>query len=116
MDDGLPSDRFHAEMVLDLPFGRKLIRTISAVLGIIWQIRIRNFVVVEIISKKHFDFLCVRGPITYNVTAHVHVLWLVFTRVLIRCRHTADRHTQTTYSAQTRHTSNPTVVVSLDDS
>ena len=72
-----------------------------------------NFGVVEIISKKPFDFLCVRGSITYNVTVRAHVLWPVFTHVLIRCRHTADRHTQTTFTVQTHHTSIPTVVVSL---
>ena len=64
-------------------------------------------------KKKQVDFLCVRVSITCNVTVHVHVLWLVFTRVLIRCRHTADRHTQTTHTAQTHHISIPSVVVFL---
>ena len=53
-----------------------------------------NFVVVEIISKKQFVFLCVRSPFTYNVTLHVHLLWLVFTRVLMfrsRCRHSGKK-------------------------
>ena len=72
-----------------------------------------NFLVVQIISKKTICFLCVRSSFTYNVTVHVHVLWLVFANVLIRCRDTADTHTQTTYTAQTNHTSIPTVVVSL---
>ena len=35
--------------------------------------------------------MCVRGSIAYNVTVHVRVLWLVFTHVLIRCRHTVER-------------------------
>ena len=40
----------------------------------------------------------------------------VFTHVLMcrnRCRHTGERQTQTTYTAQTHHTSKPTVSVSL---
>ena len=65
-----------------------------------------NFVVVDTISKKKNVFLCVRGSITYNATVDVHVLWLVFTHVLIRCRHT-DRHTNNIHSII------PTVVVSL---
>ena len=64
-----------------------------------------NFVVVDFISKtKQSDFLCVRGSITYNVTVHLHVLWPVFARALISCRHTANRHTHTqrTYTVQTQ--------------
>ena len=64
-------------------------------------------------SNKQFDFSCVWGSFTQNVTVHVHVLWLVFTRVLIRCRHTADTHTQTTYAAQTHHASFQTGLASL---
>ena len=58
-------------------------------------IRIRILALWKLFQKKHFDFLCVRGSVTYNVTVHVHVLWPVFTHVLIRCRHTVDRHTHT---------------------
>ena len=50
-----------------------------------------NFVVVEIIFKKQFDFLCVRSSFTHNVTLHVHMLWPVFRHVLIKCRHTVER-------------------------
>ena len=67
----------------------------------------------EMISKNNSIFLCVRGSITHNVTVHVLLLWLVFTLVLIRCRHTADRHTQTTHTAQSHQISTPTEVVSL---
>ena len=69
-----------------------------------------NFGVVDIILKKKKNdpnWLCVRGSITCSVTVHLHVLWLVFTHVLIRCRHTK------TYTVQTHHASIPTVVVSL---
>ena len=66
--------------------------------------------------QKQFDFCLFKGSITCNVTVHVHELWLVFTHVLIRCRHTAVRHSQTTCTAQAHHTSIPTVVVFLDDS
>ena len=68
----------------------KLIRTISAVLELFSTFEF-EFVVVENVSKKQFDFLCVRGSTTYSVTVHVHVLWPV-------CTH---------------HTFIPTVVVSL---
>ena len=77
------------------------------------QIQIRILAPWNLLSKKRFDFLCVRSSITHNVAVHVHVLWLVFTHGLIRCRHSADKYTQTTYTAQTHHTSIPTVVVSL---
>ena len=72
-----------------------------------------NFGVLDFLSKSQFDFLCVRVSLTHNVTAHVHVFWLVCIHVLIRCRHTADRHTQTTYAVQADHASIATAVVSL---
>ena len=86
-------------------------------LGIILQIRIRilsswTFLIPNINSI----FLRVRGSFTHYVTLHLHVLWPVLTRVLMcrnRCRHTADRHKQTTDTAQTHHTAIPTVVVFL---
>ena len=56
----------------------------------------------ESLSKKLFDFLCVRSSLTYNVTVHVHVLWPVFTHVLIRCRHTVDTHTNNAHNTHMR--------------
>ena len=67
-----------------------------------------NFFVEEIVSKKGFDFLCVRNSLTYNVTVHVHVLWLVFTHLLIRCIYTVDTHKQ--HTAQTHHTTNTQIL------
>ena len=78
----LPSAPFSGShwILNQLPCGRKLFRTISAVLGIVQQIRIRILSWRKVSQKNQFEFcVCVRGSITYNVTVHVHVLWLACT-------------------------------------
>ena len=64
---------------------RKLIRTMSGVVRIIRKRILSSW---KLCPNINSIFSCVRISFTYNVTLHVHVLWPVFTHVLIRCRHT----------------------------
>ena len=47
--------------------------------------------------------MCVRGSITYTVAVSVLVLWLVFTPVLIRCRHTVEKRERQRDNTTTAH-------------
>ena len=82
--------------------------------GIIYQIRIRILASWKLFQKTQFDFFVCSGfdHIQCDCTCACAVACL-HTCVDQMQTHSRQTHTQTTYTAQTRHTSIPTVVVSL---
>ena len=78
--------------------------TIRPDLGIIEQIQIRILSSWKLFPKT-IRFYCVFGVHSHtNETLHVHVLWLVFPHVLIRCRHTVERKERERETTAPRHT------------
>ena len=82
-----------------VPFDGNYFERFRAFWELFKKIRIRKLSSWKLFPNNNSNFLCVWSSFTHNVALHVHVLWPVFTHVLMcrnRCRHTADRHTQHT--------------------